>query len=83
MRDKKRKSNHPGIILEELYIKPLDLNFQELADILDLSRNSLFKIRMGQASITPRIAVRLGNAFDTTPNLWLNLQQNYDLLHAP
>lgn len=76
---KKRKPNHPGIILEELYIKPLNLNLQELADNLGLSRNSLFKIRNAQSSITPSIAVRLAEAFDTTPNLWLNLQQNYDL----
>lgn len=75
----KRKPNHPGIILDELYIKALNLNLEELADNLGISRNSLFKIRTGRASITPSIAVRLAEAFDTTPNLWLNLQQNYDL----
>lgn len=76
---KKRKPNHPGIILDELYIKPLNLNLQELADNLDISRNSLFKIRTAKAGITPSIALRLAEAFDTTPELWLNLQQNYDL----
>lgn len=79
MNKKKRKPNHPGVILDELYIKPLDLNFQELADNLGISRNTLFKIRTAQNSITPTIAVRLAEAFGTTPNLWLNLQQNYDL----
>lgn len=76
---KKRKPNHPGIVLDELYIKPLDLSLQELADNLGISRNTLFKIRLGKANITPGIAVRLAEAFDTTPNLWLNLQQKYDL----
>jgi addiction module HigA family antidote len=76
---KTRKPNHPGTILNELYIKPLNLNLQELAESLGLSRNSLFKIRNAQSSITPSIAVRLAEAFGTTPNLWLNLQQNYDL----
>lgn len=75
----KRKPNHPGIILDELYIKPLNLNLQELADNLDISRNSLFKIRTAKANITPSIAIRLAEAFDTTPNLWLNLQQKYDI----
>ncbi len=79
MSENKRKPNHPGIILEELYIKPLNLNLQELAENLDISRNSLFKIRTGKASITPSLAVRLSEAFDTTPNLWLNLQQKYDI----
>lgn len=77
--DKKRKPNHPGKILEELYIKPLDLNLQELADNLGKSRNILFRIRTGKASITPAIAIRLAEAFNTSPHLWLNLQQNYDI----
>lgn len=46
---------------------------------MGISRNSLFKIRTGLASITPSIAVRLAEAFGTTPNFWLNLQQNYDI----
>lgn len=79
MTERKRKPHHPGVMLDELYIKPLNLNLQELADNLGISRNSLFKIRMAKASITPTIAVRLAEAFDTTPNLWLNLQQNYDI----
>lgn len=79
MSERKRKPNHPGIILDGLYIKPLNLNLQELADNLDISRNSLFKIRIGKANITPSLAIRLAEAFDTTPNLWLNLQQKYDI----
>lgn len=76
---KKRKPAHPGEILDELYIKPLKLNLQKLADRLGISRNTLFKIRSGNASITTSIALSLAEAFDTTPQLWLNLQQTYDL----
>lgn len=79
MKMKKRKPTHPGMILEEHYIIPLNLNLQELADHLGLARNTLFKIRTGRASITPTIALALAEAFDTTPQLWLNLQQKYDL----
>jgi antitoxin HigA-1 len=79
MIDKKRKPTHPGTILEEHYVKPLNLNLQELADNLGISRNTLFKIRSGKGSVTPSTALRLAAAFDTTPNLWLNLQQKYDL----
>lgn len=77
---KKRKPTHPGEILDELYIKPLRLNLQKLADRLGIARNTLFKIRSGEASVTPSIALSLAEAFDTTPQLWLNLQINYDLL---
>lgn len=76
---KKRKPTHPGEILNEDYIKPLNLNLQMLADRLGIARNTLFKIRAGKASVTPSIALSLAEAFDTTPQLWLNLQQAYDL----
>jgi addiction module HigA family antidote len=76
---RKRKPTHPGKILDEFYIKPLDLNLQKLAERLLIARNTLFKIRSGRASITPSIAISLSEAFDTTPQLWLNLQQTYDL----
>jgi len=76
---KKRKPTHPGEILDELYIKPLNLNLQKLADRLGIARNTLFKIRACKASVTPSIALSLAEAFDTTPQLWLNLQQTYDL----
>lgn len=79
MKVKKRKPMHPGFILEEHYIKPLNLNLQELANHLRIARNTLFKIRIGRANITPAIALALAEAFDTTPQLWLNLQQKYDL----
>lgn len=44
-----------------------------------IARNTLFKIRIGEASVTSAIVPSLAEAFDTTPQLWLNLQQNYDL----
>jgi addiction module HigA family antidote len=75
---KNRKPTHPGIILEEDYIKPLKLNLQRLADRLCITRNTLFKIRKGKARVIPAIALSLAEAFDTTPQLWLNLQQTYD-----
>src|SRR5476651_652523 len=76
---KRRKPTHPGEILDEDYIKPLKLNLQKLADRLGIARNTLFKIRAGEASVTISIALSLAEAFDTTPQLWLNLQQTYDL----
>jgi len=75
----RRKPTHPGVVLNEHYIEPLNLNLQKLADHLGIARNTLFKIRAGKATITPSIALALSEAFDTTPQLWLNLQQKYDL----
>lgn len=75
-----RKPVHPGVILDEHYIQPLNLNLNDLADSLAISRNTLYKIRKGIARVTPEIAIRLGQAFNTTPDQWLNLQQKYDLM---
>jgi len=76
---KTRKPTHPGVILEEHYIKPLNLNLDELSEKLEIARNTLYKIRKGRARVTPEIAVRLSQAFSTSVELWLNLQQKYDL----
>jgi len=81
MRQKQKspKPPHPGEMLEEFYIKQLSLNLDELANNLGISRNTLYKIRKGRTQITPEIAVRLSQAFSTSIEFWLNLQQKYDL----
>ena len=76
---KKLLPTHPGEILDEDSIKPLQLNLQKLADRLGIARNTLFKIRAAKARVTTALALTLAEAFDTTPQLWLNLQINYDL----
>ena len=53
-----------------------------LAKILGVSRKTASKIVNERGSITPGMALRLSRAFNTTPNLWLGLQQEYDLWHA-
>jgi addiction module HigA family antidote len=82
MRIRKRPPTHPGRILERHYIEPLSLSITELADRLGISRKTLSKIINEHASVTPEMALRLSRAFNTTPELWLNLQQNYDLWYA-
>ncbi len=60
-------------------MEPLSLTVSELAEILGVSRKTLSKIVNERGSVTPDMALRLSKAFKTTPELWLNLQQNYDL----
>ncbi len=78
----KRRPTHPGVILEEMYIKPLDLNQEDLARKLHVARNTLYRLRKGTIGVTAEMAVRLGKAFNTTPQFWLNLQNAYDLWEA-
>jgi len=82
MERKKRAPNHPGGIIYRQYLEPLELTVSELAKILGVSRKTVSKIINERGSISADMALRLSRAFNTTPQLWLNLQQNYDLWHA-
>jgi len=82
MRTRKRPPTHPGGILKRQYMEPLSLTVSELAVLLGVSRKTLSKIMNERGSITPDMALRLSKAFKTTPELWLNMQQNFDLWQA-
>ncbi len=82
MRVIKRKPTHPGQILKEDYLEPLDLTITELSKVIGTSRKTLSKIVNGRGSVTPEMALKLSKAFDTSPEFWLNLQRNYDLWEA-
>ncbi|MEC4817010.1 MAG: HigA family addiction module antitoxin [Scytonema sp. PMC 1069.18] len=75
----KRKPRHPGGLIKRQYLEPLNLTITELAEILGVSRKTVSEIVNEQAAITPNMALRLSVAFQTTPELWLNLQQKHDL----
>ena len=82
MGTKKRQPTHPGKILKEDYLKPLSITIQDMASVLGVSRKTLSKIINGHGAVSPDMALRLSRAFETTPELWMNLQKNYDLWHA-
>ena len=73
---------HPGEILRELCLEPMDLSVTEAAEALGVSRKTLSTILNGRAGISPEMAIRLSKAFDTSPESWLNQQQQFDLWHA-
>jgi addiction module HigA family antidote len=79
---KRRPPTHPGGILKRHYLEPLALSVSRAATALGVSRKTVSKIINERGDITPDMALRLAKAFRTTPELWLNLQRNYDLWHA-
>ena len=82
MRERKRPPVHPGRILKNRHLLPLSIYLTELARVLGVSRKTISKIVNERGAITPDMALRLSRAFNTTPDLWLGLQQEYDLWHA-
>ncbi len=82
MRTKTRPPSHPGSILKLHYLEPSGISITDLAKELRLSRKTVSKIVNERGTVTTDIALRLSRAFATTPELWLNLQINYDLWHT-
>ena len=73
---------HPGEILREEYLIPLSLSANALAHALGVPANRVSGIVAGKRSVTADTALRLARAFKTSPELWLNLQQAFDLRTA-
>jgi len=70
---------HPGEILREFCIEPLELSVTRAAEALGVSRKTLSAILNGRSGISPEMAIRLSKAFDTSAESWLNQQVHYDL----
>lgn len=82
MRKRLRQPSHPGAIIKHHYLEPLSLSVSALAEVLGVSRKTLSKIVNERAGVSPDMALRLSRAFNTTPELWLNLQKTRDLWDA-
>jgi len=70
---------HPGKILKEMYIEPLGLTVTAAAKSLGVTRKTLSELINSRSGMSTVMALRLSKAFDTSPEYWLNMQQNYDL----
>ena len=82
MNKRERPPTHPGGILKRLYLAPMEITVSELARRIGVSRKTVSKLVNERGSVTPDMALRLSRAFNTTPDLWLNLQKNNDLWQA-
>lgn len=71
---------HPGEIIRDLYLEPLGLSVTEAAAGLGVTRKTLSLLVNGHAGISPEMAARLSKAFGRTPEAWLQLQMQYDLV---
>lgn len=70
---------HPGEMLRELYLAPLDLSAGALAKRLHVPRTRIERVVKETTPITADTALRLAKFFGTTPQYWMNMQTSYDL----
>lgn len=79
---KKLPPMHPGEVLREEFLVPLDISAGTLAKVCGVPRTRIERIANEETSITADTALRLSKALKTSAQLWLNLQNVYDVQMA-
>jgi addiction module HigA family antidote len=82
MTENRMRPIHPGEILREEFLAPIDMSPHALAQALRLSAPRVNDIVRERRAVTPETALRLARYFGTTAQFWLNLQAAYDLKQA-
>lgn len=77
-----RAPTHPGEMLLEEFLIPLNMTQVECAERLGVSYPRLNEIIKGRRGVTPDTALRLERLFGSSAGFWLNLQKDYDLYQA-
>lgn len=78
----KLKNIHPGEILLEEFLKPLNLSQNALARAIGVPPRRINEIVLGKRSVTADTALRLAKVFGTSIQFWMGLQDEYDLREA-
>ena len=78
----KRPPTHPGEMLLQEFLEPLELTQVELAQRIGVPFQRINQIVKQKRAVTPDTALRFAQLLGTTPEFWLNLQQNWDLYEA-
>lgn len=73
---------HPGEIIRDFCVEPLNLTITEAAEALGVTRKTLSTLLNGRAGISPEMALRLSKVFGRSPEGWLQLQLQFDLWKA-
>jgi addiction module HigA family antidote len=74
-----RIATHPGIVLVKEFLEPLGQTQRALAEHIGVPVQRINEIVRGKRGISPATAWLFSQAFGTTPEFWLNLQNNHDL----
>lgn len=77
-----REPTHPGEMLLEEFLKPMELSQRELADGIRVPYQRVNELINRRRGITPATALRLAKYFGNTPGFWMNLQLRWDLYRA-
>ncbi len=73
---------HPGEVLREEFLVPLEMSANRLAHVLEIPTNRITEIVAERRSMTAGTALRLARALGTSAEFWMNLQKTYELRTA-
>ncbi len=76
------KNIHPGEVLKEEFLVPMEISVYRLSKETGLSQTRLSQVVKGMRSITAETAVKLGKFFGVAAGFWMNLQAFYDIEEA-
>ena len=76
---KRFKNIHPGEVLNEEFLKPLEITAYKLSKDLNIPQTRISEILKGRRRITADTALRLSKYFGTSPKFWLGLQDDFDI----
>jgi len=74
-----RKPTHPGEILKEEFLKPLEISQTKLAEDLGTSFKTINELINQKRNLSSELALKLSRYFNTSVELWINLQNQYDI----
>ena len=77
-----RAPTHPGEMLLEEFLLPLDITQSELAADINVPFQRVNEVVRGRRGITPSTALRLSRYLGTSPDFWMNVQLRWGLYHA-
>lgn len=73
---------HPGEILQEEFLKPMQLTQRDVADGIHVPYQRINELVNGRRGVTPSTALRLARFFGTSAGYWMNLQLRWDLFRV-
>jgi addiction module HigA family antidote len=77
-----RMPTHPGEMLVEEFLKPMDITQRDLADAIHVPYQRINELVNRKRGVTPSTALRLARFFGMSAEFWLNLQMRWDLYKA-
>jgi addiction module HigA family antidote len=77
-----RQPTHPGEMLREEFLIPMNLTQKDLADAIQVPYQRINEIVAGKRGVTPSTALRLAKFFGMSADFWMNLQVKFDLFSA-